>query len=207
MTRPHSFRQVDRLYAVNAALDEQASEVLDRATPQLACSKCGAVTRAACHCGVAYLSPGERAAIELVKDPSRSDRMIAEAIGVDPDTVARARKTTAGNPAVERVGRDGKSRRLPTRRNGKADPVGTACDIDWEHHKEQEEAVAEARARGAAYQMHEGLRLAEEFRLLERGVRPSEIKAKHIRQTAKVATAWRKLNAELKRRRRGRLAP
>jgi hypothetical protein len=51
----------------------------------------------------------------VAANPEKSDRAIAEEIGVHHSTVNEARKrSTAGNPTVEkRTGRDGKTRRMP----------------------------------------------------------------------------------------------
>jgi hypothetical protein len=81
-------------------------------TRKLICSKCGAKARAACDCGAVYEPAGIVAAKALMEHPEKSNRMIAAETGVDESTVREARKKGAGNPAV-RIGRDGKSRRLP----------------------------------------------------------------------------------------------
>jgi hypothetical protein len=83
----------------------------------LACSKCFATTEVKCDCGVAYIyvPAGERAQQAVADNPEKSDRAIAAEVGVNAETVRRARKrSTAANAAVEkRVGKDGKKRRLP----------------------------------------------------------------------------------------------
>jgi hypothetical protein len=80
------------------------------------CSSCGSAAKATCHCGVAYLPASEFAARAVAANPHKSDRAIATEIGVSADTVRRARKSTARNRAVgKRVGRDGKTRKLPQR--------------------------------------------------------------------------------------------
>ncbi len=80
------------------------------------CSKCGAKARPGCNCGVAYVPARVFAARAVAAHPEKSDRAIAAAIGVDPKTVAKARKATAEKSAVaKRIGRDGKARRLPNK--------------------------------------------------------------------------------------------
>lgn len=83
----------------------------------ICCSKCGAKARPGCNCGVAYIPAHAFAAKAVAAHPEKSDRAIAATIGVDAKTVAKARKTTAEKSAVaKRIGRDGKARKLPTKR-------------------------------------------------------------------------------------------
>jgi hypothetical protein len=81
----------------------------------LRCSVCGAGASAACCCGAPYVAPGIRAIDAVKANPGKSDRAIAAEIGVGPETVRRARKSTASDEAV-RIGKDGKMRRLPKRK-------------------------------------------------------------------------------------------
>jgi len=56
----------------------------------------------------------QRAAEAITANPEKSDRSIAEDIGVGHQTVGRARKIQTGpSGPVARVGKDGKARRLP----------------------------------------------------------------------------------------------
>jgi DNA-binding transcriptional MocR family regulator len=81
---------------------------------RLVCSVCGADGEGTCGCGAPYLPAGLRAAAAVALDPAKSDRAIAEEIGVSDKTVAKARKATADQSAVEkRTGKDGKVRKLP----------------------------------------------------------------------------------------------
>jgi hypothetical protein len=70
----------------------------------LRCRKCGVEAKCACGCGVPYLPvipdwmkerapPLERAANAIVADPGRSDRSIADELGINRRTVAKARKS------------------------------------------------------------------------------------------------------------------
>jgi hypothetical protein len=85
---------------------------------QFECSKCG--VPAGCNCGVKVIptAPTLARATEAIKrNPNKSNRAIAEEIGVSEPTVRRARKATASSDdavAKKRVGRDGKARKLPT---------------------------------------------------------------------------------------------
>jgi hypothetical protein len=88
------------------------------ATKALWCSGCGATVAAACGCGRPYLPAGKIAAVAVARYPEKSNRMIAEEIGIDESTVRYARSTAVfaaveGLGKSERVGRDGKIRRLP----------------------------------------------------------------------------------------------
>jgi hypothetical protein len=82
---------------------------------RLACSACGAEANASCNCGKPYL-PRQRAAEAVAAHPEKSDRAIAEEIGVSHQTVARARDATGPHGPVDeaRTGRDGKTRKLPS---------------------------------------------------------------------------------------------
>lgn len=81
------------------------------------CSGCGVSALAGCKCGVEYVPAGKRAEEAVVANPEKSDRAIADDIGVSNQTVRRARaKSTVTNVTVEkRTGKDGKTRKLPKR--------------------------------------------------------------------------------------------
>jgi hypothetical protein len=158
---------------------------------RLACSACGAEANASCNCGKPYL-PRERAAKAVAEHPEKSDRAIAEEIGVSHPTVAKARREAAtGNDLpVEksRIGKDGKTRKLPNR-------IESACDIDWEWHREDDsESDAVMHARAAEWQLHEAERMALEFALLRAGARPTKTVLQRIDQVIK---AWRELRIKL----------
>jgi len=88
---------------------------------KLVCSACGAAGEGSCGCGVAYVSPGARAEEAVKANPEKSDRAIADDIGVSHQTVMRERKKATGphGPVEKRVGKDGKSRKPPKRGTGK----------------------------------------------------------------------------------------
>jgi len=83
---------------------------------RLACSACGAEANASCNCGKPYEPKLQRAADAVAEHPEKSNRAIAEQIGVDEKTVRKARSSTADHSAVEepRTGKDGKTRRMPS---------------------------------------------------------------------------------------------
>ena len=85
---------------------------------RLECSACGAAADGACSCGAPYMPAGIRAATAVTSSPEKSDRVIADELGVGHATVSRARKkaTVSGETVSKRVGKDGKARKLPAAR-------------------------------------------------------------------------------------------
>ncbi len=83
---------------------------------RLECSACGAKQDAACDCGVPYVPAGARAAAAVAANPEKSNRSIAEDIGVSLDTVNRARNESdeRDRSTEKRTGKDGK--RYPARK-------------------------------------------------------------------------------------------
>jgi hypothetical protein len=99
-------------------------------TLTLRCTACGVLADAKCNCGVAYayISPGELAQRAVNTYPKWSSRALANKLGIDPETVRRARatrKTTAANAAVaeKRIGLDGKERQMPRKRGRPPKPT------------------------------------------------------------------------------------
>lgn len=87
-----------------------------RAIVRLECSACGAEANASCDCAKPYVPASAKAAAAIAANPNKSDRAIAAEIGVDHKTVGKARRDATGEDSpVERVGLDGKTRRLPQR--------------------------------------------------------------------------------------------
>jgi hypothetical protein len=71
----------------------------------------------------------------------------------------------------------------------------SACDIDWEHYKDDDsEPDHVMHARAADWQLHEAERMALEFALLRRGARPDKTALQRIDQ---VIQAWRELRIKL----------
>ncbi len=93
--------------------------VIQFAVQRLSCSECGAEANASCNCGKPYVPAKVRAAEAIKANPQKSDRAIADEIGVSHQTVGRAREEATGphGPVEEprRVGLDGKARMPPTR--------------------------------------------------------------------------------------------
>ena len=102
---------------------------------RMQCSACGATAKAACDCGAPYVPARLRAAAALAAEPGKSNRAIADAAGVGKDTVRRERKATgASAPVAPRIGKDGKTRRMPTKHAAYADEPepGIEDEIDAE---------------------------------------------------------------------------
>lgn len=115
-------------------------------TLTLRCTVCGVLQEAKCSCGASYgyISPGELAAKAVMDNPGMSDRSIADKIGVDKDTVNRARKSTGGNPPVDaekRTGKDGKTRRLPKKRKNNPKQEAIAANQVLDGAKTQKQAA------------------------------------------------------------------
>jgi hypothetical protein len=90
------------------------SVVIPLSIQRMFCSGCGAEANASCNCGVSYMPASKRAAEAIAANPEKSNRAIAEELGVDEKTVRKER--TADQSAVDtRIGRDGRTRRLPDR--------------------------------------------------------------------------------------------
>jgi hypothetical protein len=69
---------------------------------------------------------------------------------------------------------------------------GSACAINWENHREDEsETDAIVRARAVEWQLHEAIRLAEQFALRRRGTQRCEIKPKWLRKIGMVIMSWK----------------
>ena len=81
------------------------------------CSDCGAKGEAGCDCGAGYISASAFAAKASARNPGKSNRAIAEEIGVSESTVRVGRKEQLReNNAVEhRTGKDGRRRKMPIR--------------------------------------------------------------------------------------------
>jgi hypothetical protein len=82
---------------------------------RMVCTGCGAEANASCNCGKPYVPKAERAREAVKANPEKSDRAIAADIGVSPMTVSRARATVPDVTVDERIGLDGKTRKLPQR--------------------------------------------------------------------------------------------
>jgi hypothetical protein len=95
---------------------------------RMVCTACGAEANASCACGKPYMPAKQRAADAIAANPQKSNRAIADEIGVSEPTVRRARDATASPDAVDvRVGLDGKTRRMPAHDD---DDDGDGADVD-----------------------------------------------------------------------------
>jgi hypothetical protein len=101
---------------------------------RLICTGCGAETNATCNCGMDYKPKSVRAREAVEANPEKSNRAIAAETGVDEKEVRRQRakleESTADMSAVEeRVGLDGKTRKMPDKKVGPAEKArGPAFD-------------------------------------------------------------------------------
>jgi DNA-binding transcriptional MocR family regulator len=92
---------------MNRLLDPPGIKV---AVQRMVCTTCGAEANASCTCGVAYTPKSIRAAEAVKADPQKSDRAIADEIGVGRTTVQKARAQVAiEGPPDKRIGQDGKA--------------------------------------------------------------------------------------------------
>lgn len=83
--------------------------VIQISVQRMVCTGCGAEANASCNCGKPYVTKSGLAAEAIKASPNKSSRAIAANLGIHPSVVDEARKQVPGNPAGERVGRDGKS--------------------------------------------------------------------------------------------------
>ena len=94
--------------------------VIKMSIQRMVCTGCGAEANASCNCGVAYQPKSVRAAEAVKANPEKSDRAIAAEIGVSQPTVSKARKdleaTDKELSVDERIGLDGKTRKLPEKK-------------------------------------------------------------------------------------------
>ena len=97
---------------------------------RLICTGCGAETSATCDCGMEDRPKLVRAREAVAAEPERSDRAIAKKLGLHHSTVNEARKRLSDNPTVnERIGLDGKTRKLPRRIElHVSDPLKAECE-------------------------------------------------------------------------------
>jgi hypothetical protein len=103
----------------------------------MVCTCCGAEVNAACSCGVAYVPKSVRAAEAVKANPEKSNRAIAEEIGVDHKTVGKARaglEDVGTIPHVETrtdsIGRQQPATKKPTAADQMRVPK-TSADSVW----------------------------------------------------------------------------
>jgi hypothetical protein len=90
------------------------------------CSDCGAKGEAGCDCGAGYISASAFAAKAIERNPEKSNRAIAEEIGVSYETVRRERPTDTNVSVEPRTGKDGRRRKMPRKvtRRAEAEEFG-----------------------------------------------------------------------------------
>jgi hypothetical protein len=150
--------------------DHLQPPVIEEKIVRYECPKCGNN----CQCGVPYVPKTMRAAEAVKAHPEKSNRMIAEEIGVHPSTVDEARKQLPGDPAVEkRTGLDGKARQMPQPAEPK--PVDEGDLIvklhngpitEIRHGLQQLSPAARERLRGMALRAWHDARLNEQDEIL-----------------------------------------
>ena len=114
----------------------EPTEIVQRVTRAMHCSKCGVEAAAACDCGAPYLPATARAAKAVAAHPEKSDRSIAAEIGVSAPTVGKARKATVKDFTVEpRVGLDGRVRHLPKTKQNDDDDEDMPTEAEAEESR------------------------------------------------------------------------
>lgn len=93
----------------------QVLEIRKLKVSTLACSACGAEAEATCNCGVPYVPASTRARRAIEAAPEKSNRAIAEEIGVSYETVRQARTGDKSLSPETHIGKDGKN--YPARRH------------------------------------------------------------------------------------------
>lgn len=145
------------------------------AVQRMACTACGSEANASCNCGKPYVPKRQQAREAIEANPRKSNRAIADEIGVGEATVRRARDETASGDAVEREGMDGKVRRLPVR------------------NEEPEDDDVEPDNRRGAFILR-----ADQARVLAVYTGPTD--AEILKFALAAAQAWQDLAAELQRK-------
>jgi hypothetical protein len=84
----------------------KTATVIQMSIARLACTACGAEANASCNCGQPYMPAKQRAKEAIEANPQKSNRAIADEIGVDHKTVGAARGEYS---PPEVIGRDGKT--------------------------------------------------------------------------------------------------
>jgi hypothetical protein len=139
--------------------EAKATTAADASVQRMVCTGCGAEANASCNCGVAYVPKSVRAAEAVKANPERSSRALAKEIGVDKNTVEKARKDPTGDksPVDKRRGLDGKTRKPPKksatvkingRHDVKTDDLAAKALTDDRPTEATEEAVPFEAAQG-----------------------------------------------------------
>jgi DNA-binding transcriptional regulator YhcF (GntR family) len=105
----------------------------------MACTVCGTEVNAGCTCGANYVPKSIRAAEAVKADPGKSDRAIAEKIGVDHKTVAKVRADLEDVGSIPHVDTrtDSKGRQQPATK-----PQARHEDLLVQAHTAMDEVIA-----------------------------------------------------------------
>jgi hypothetical protein len=151
------------------------------------------------------VTPGERAAAAVKANPEKSDRVIADELGVGNATVSRARRrsATVSDDTVEkkRVGKDGKTRRQPQRKTS-PDKLKAALQ------SRQQGATQDEAAKSAGLKSVQPVKMAEAYEqgrvelLEELGVDPETLS---LTAQAKLRVAKERLERQLRAEHAARL--
>ena len=107
----------------------RADTVIKMSVQRMVCTSCGAEANASCNCGKAYLPAKQRAAEAIAANPQKSNRAIADELGIGHVTVKRARdELGVSDETPERVGKDGKVYRLSERKEAEPTPSKEAVE-------------------------------------------------------------------------------
>jgi hypothetical protein len=86
----------------------KTATVIQMSIQRMICTGCGAEANASCNCGVAYVPAAQRVAEYDKANPGQSTRQAAADLGVDKETVRKARSRGDQSPPAAVTGRDGK---------------------------------------------------------------------------------------------------
>jgi hypothetical protein len=112
---------------------------------RMVCTGCGAEANASCNCGKPYVPKSVRAAEAIAANPEKSDRAIAADLGVSPTTVGKARELSSGGQLDERIGLDGKTRKLPAKKP-EAEDDDDGYELTAEQKRRQKQFIERAKA-------------------------------------------------------------
>ena len=167
---------------------------------KIECSECGAIGTASCDCGAPYVRAGTRAQKAVAKYPEKSDRAIAAMIGVNRDTVGRARKKAgvANQTREKRVGKDGKTYKFTknSRKAAKKKNDG-GCNYNPAQTSFEDEAREVTRRRALLFIANDTIEQIGIFRDQLIGAASSEITEEIIVAVLRAAEAWHNLSEEI----------
>jgi hypothetical protein len=80
----------------------EPTEIVQRVTRAMHCSKCGVEASAACDCGAPYMPASMRAAKAIAENPEKSDRQLAKEASTTHPTIAKSLSHRRGAALPER---------------------------------------------------------------------------------------------------------